>query len=74
MFSAGTLPVLVRVCHWCCTRPVFSTMGYSASGSSAAGNQGRAKKRALPLAVGKANTGHLPWASRNSVWLLPSLR
>jgi hypothetical protein len=27
LVQAGTLPVLVRVCHWCCTRPVLSTMG-----------------------------------------------
>lgn len=27
LLSRATLPVLVRVCHWCCRRPVFRTNG-----------------------------------------------
>ena len=34
MLSLSTLPVLVMVCHWCCSRPVLSTNGKSSSGSS----------------------------------------
>ena len=34
-FSLSTLPVLVSVCHWCCTRPVLSVNGNSSSDSSA---------------------------------------
>ncbi len=27
LLSLATRPVFVRVCHWCCSRPVFSTNG-----------------------------------------------
>ncbi len=27
LLSLATFPVFVSVCHWCCTRPVFSTNG-----------------------------------------------
>lgn len=27
LLSLATLPVFVRVCHWCCNRPVLSTNG-----------------------------------------------
>ncbi|MCY1410827.1 hypothetical protein D3C76_1035080 [compost metagenome] len=74
MFSVATFPVLLRVCHWCCRRPVLSTKGKSASGISAGSMCGRAKNRALPLVVAKARRGCLPSSARRRCWLTPSFR
>ncbi|MCY1430044.1 hypothetical protein D9M71_459800 [compost metagenome] len=74
MFRVATLPVLVRVCHWCCTRPVLSTRGNSSSGSSAGSMWGRARNTPLPSSVAKAMAGRLPSASVLGAWLMPSLR
>ncbi len=74
LFRAGIFPVLVIVCHWCGRRPVLNAKGKSSSGSSGAGRQGRARKRARPLGVGKAMRGTAPSGAVNSVWLTPSLR
>ncbi|MNT85014.1 hypothetical protein D3C72_2251260 [compost metagenome] len=74
MFRVATLPVLVRVCHWCCTRPVLSTRGKASSGISAGSMCGRAKNTPLPWSVAKAMTGRLPSASSLGAWLRPSLR
>ncbi|MNG07299.1 hypothetical protein D3C84_905920 [compost metagenome] len=68
------MPVLVRVCHWCCTRPVLSTRGKASSGISAGSMCGRAKNMPLPCAVAKAMAGRLPSASSFRAWLMPSLR
>ncbi len=74
LFRAGIFPVLVIVCHWCGRRPVLKAKGKSSSGSSGAGRQGRAKKRARPFGVGKAMAGTVPSGAVWSVWLTPSLR
>ncbi len=74
LLSLATFPVFVRVCHWCCTRPVFSTMGWSASGISAGSMCGRAKNIARPLPVAKARRGTVPSSRTSSERLVPSLR
>ena len=74
LLSVATLPVLVMVCHWCCTRPVFGTTGNSSSGSSWASMCGRGWKTARPDGVGNANRGVWPDPSTKRSWLTPSLR
>jgi len=45
--------VMAPVCQCSSCRPVISTMGYSASGRSAAGIRSAGTNRARPVAVGK---------------------
>ncbi|MNI59546.1 hypothetical protein D3C73_1147140 [compost metagenome] len=74
LFRVATLPVLVRVCHWCCKRPVLSTKGKASSGISAGIMCGRARKMPLPRSVANTIAGWWPSASTLSVWLTPLLR
>ena len=71
LVSLATLPVLVIVCHWCCSRPVLSMNGKSSSGSSAAGTCGARMERRATVRRGERQPRHMTVVAVTIGWLHP---